>query len=109
MGWNLVGHWRLPAKFDRLHLKEDDASGLPSHWRRKLVPKIWYFGVNSGAVFFLPFLSIYWRDSLGYTTRQIGLLQALRPWVSAASGAPIAPSSPSFALLPDCCGPIHFL
>jgi hypothetical protein len=87
MGWTLVGHWRLPSSYEMMHLKKEDADGLPSHWRRKFIPKMWYFLVNAGAVFFLPFLSLYWRNTLGYTTPQIGLLQALRPWTSAASGA----------------------
>lgn len=43
--------------------------------------------VNAGAVFFLPFLSIYWRRELGFTNSQIGLLQALRPWANALAGS----------------------
>lgn len=84
-GWWFVGAWTLPDRFKRFHLLREDVDGLPSKFRRKMVPKIWYFTVNAGAVFFLPFLSLYWRDTLGFTTQQIGITQALRPWVSAVS------------------------
>jgi len=87
MGWQLIGHWRLPDRYKLLALAHEDHNTLPSKFRRKVVPKIWYFLVNAGAVHFLPFLGIYWRHKLGFTTQQIGLLQALRPWVSAASGS----------------------
>ena len=85
-GWWFVGHWRLPERYKSLHLKNEDSDGLPSKFRRKLIPRIWYFMVNSGAVFFLPFLGIYWRTDLNYSTREIGLIQTLRPWISALSG-----------------------
>ena len=85
MGWQLVGHWRLADRYALLHLITEDDNGLPSKFRRKVAPKIWYFLVNAGAVHFLPFLGIYWAG-LGFSMRQIGLLQALRPWVSAAAG-----------------------
>lgn len=85
-GWWLIGHWRLSDKYRSLHLVTEDAHGLPSKFRRKTVPKIWYFIVNAGAVFFIPFLGIYWRGTLKFSTTQIGLLQALRPWVSALAG-----------------------
>ena len=84
--WWLIGHFRLPDRYKALHLVKEDANGLPAKFRRKTVPKIWYFMVNSGAVFFLPFLGIYWRGTLKFSTTQIGILQALRPWVSALAG-----------------------
>ena len=52
----VVGAKRLPDRFKALHLVDDAADGLPSQFRRKVVPRLFYFIANSGAVFFLPFL-----------------------------------------------------
>lgn len=53
-------------------------------------PQVWY-GISGGApTLILPFLSIYYSESLGFTGAQIGLLAAIRPWVSAPSGSLIA-------------------
>lgn len=98
--WQLIGHWRLPDKYKLLHLDphEDKIDALPGKFRRKTIPKIWYFMVNSGAVFFLPFLGIYWRKDCHFTTRQIGIIQALRPWVSAAAGYLLIPISDAWSI-----------
>lgn len=85
-GWDLIGHWRLPGRYDLLHILDVNDPRIPSPFRRKIAPRIWYFMVNAGAVFFLPFLGIYWRTEENYSTTQIGLLQTLRPWTNAVSG-----------------------
>jgi hypothetical protein len=72
--------------------------GEPSHFRKILVPRLWFCLINAGAVFFLPFLTIYWKDELGFSAQQVGLLQAFRPWVNAACGEP--PPSISITVFP---------
>ncbi|GAB4815579.1 hypothetical protein N2152v2_002625 [Parachlorella kessleri] len=49
------------------------------------MPKIWFFTYNIGAVYFLPYINIFYRH-LGFTEQKIGLLCALKPWVSAPAG-----------------------
>lgn len=47
----------------------------------------WY-GLSQGLQSFInPFLPIYYSRSLGFTPSQIGLLAALRPWISAPAGS----------------------
>ena len=47
----------------------------------------WY-GLGQGIqAFIIPFLPIYYSRSLGFTPSQIGLLAALRPWISAPAGS----------------------
>ncbi|KAL6785443.1 hypothetical protein ACKKBF_B00270 [Auxenochlorella protothecoides x Auxenochlorella symbiontica] len=55
-----------------------------------LAAQIWY-GVSGGApTFILPFLNIFYSDTLKFSAAQIGLLAAIRPWVSAPCGSIIA-------------------
>lgn len=60
-----------------------------SNWRPCLHSchlQIWYFVVNAGCVCLLPFVNLFYRQ-LGFLPAQIGLLCALKPWVSSVTGA----------------------
>ena len=50
------------------------------------VVQVWYFWSYAAAAFLVPFLNLYFQR-LGFSKKQIGLLTALRPWLSAISGA----------------------
>ena len=54
---------------------------------------MWYFWSYAAAAFLIPFLNLYFQR-LGFSKEQIGLLTALRPWLSAISGASACPTSP---------------
>jgi hypothetical protein len=54
--WGAVVGARRDFRYKSRHLLDDAADGLPGHFRRKTVPRLFYFLANSGAVFFLPFL-----------------------------------------------------
>lgn len=50
-----------------------------------LLLQLWY-GLSQGvAAFINPFLPVYFAQ-LGFTSAQIGLLSALRPWIAAPCG-----------------------
>ena len=53
---------------------------------------MWYFWSYAAAAFLVPFLNLYFQR-LGFSKEQIGLLTALRPWLSAISGASAFPTS----------------
>ncbi|KAK9828635.1 hypothetical protein WJX72_001232 [[Myrmecia] bisecta] len=55
--------------------------------------RLWYFTHSVALVFVLPYLNLHYRH-LGFTAQQIGILGALRPWVS-------APAGPMWAALAD--------
>lgn len=47
----------------------------------------WY-GLSQGLQSFInPFLPLYYSRNLGFTPSQIGVLAALRPWISAPAGS----------------------
>ncbi|KAK9817419.1 hypothetical protein WJX74_008676 [Apatococcus lobatus] len=50
-----------------------------------LAAKAWYFIYFGSGAFAYPFLNVWYRRR-GFTEQQIGLLSALRPWVSAIVG-----------------------
>lgn len=45
----------------------------------------WYFLNSASLCFILPYLNLYYSE-LGFSPEQIGLICALRPWVSAPAG-----------------------
>ena len=74
---------------------------LFGHFQGRLLPlwslhacvwgvQVWYFWSYAAASFLIPFLNLYFHR-LGFSKEQIGLLTALRPWLSAISGASALP------------------
>ena len=51
------------------------------------LPAAYFFLYSAGSVFLLPFINIAYRD-LGFSEEKIGVLLALKPWVSAVAGKP---------------------
>lgn len=47
-----------------------------------MVLQVWYFMSGAAGVFLFPYLNVY-LSQRGLTSAQIGLLSALRPWISA--------------------------
>lgn len=70
--------------------------------------QIWY-GVSGGApTFILPFLNIFYSDTLRLSAAQIGLLAAVRPWISAPAGESSAgPDSGTRHPRPAACMDVH--
>jgi hypothetical protein len=44
--------------------------------------QVWYFLSTGGQAFVLPYFNVYF-DQLGFSKDAIGVLSALRPWLSA--------------------------
>ena len=56
--------------------------------------QVWYFCSYAAAACIIPFLNLYFQR-LGFSKDQIGLLTALRPWLSAVSGARVPRAAPA--------------
>ncbi|GBF92290.1 hypothetical protein Rsub_05373 [Raphidocelis subcapitata] len=52
--------------------------------RDMLIAKIWYFFFYGGLVFFMPYVPLFLKRDLGWEPWRVGLVQGLRPWISAA-------------------------
>ena len=48
--------------------------------------KSWYFFFFAGLASLFPFLPLFWSQVLGFSSSQIGVLSALRPWLGTISG-----------------------
>ena len=65
-----------------------DAAAPPAspHRAGLLAAKAWYLWVYSAQALLLPFLNLFFLRA-GLSQTQVGSLMALRPWVSAVTGA----------------------
>eukprot|EP00887_Chlorella_sp_A99_P003417 scaffold7.g3417.t1 len=77
----------------KVHVHGSASASADGHERKQkvvIVEKphvdVWYFLANAACVMLLPFINLFYRQ-LGFSPQQIGLLCALKPWVSAAAGA----------------------
>ncbi|GBF88640.1 hypothetical protein Rsub_01539 [Raphidocelis subcapitata] len=50
--------------------------------REMLIARLWYFCYSGSQVFFFPYISLFLQQ-LGWDPMRVGLVQGLRPWVSA--------------------------
>jgi PPP family 3-phenylpropionic acid transporter len=51
---------------------------------------LFYLGFFVGMGMFLPFINVYWRQELGFSGRQIGLLSLIRPLMTVVFAIPVA-------------------
>ena len=48
--------------------------------------QLWFLSTSGAVCFVLPFLNLYYANVLGFSSAQIGLLGALKPWMAIPFG-----------------------